>query len=228
MKRIILVGGGKLVYFLTRLFVSKGYAVTIVNDTREEAGELARQARATVVFGDGSDPGVLQEAEASTAAVVLAVTPHDQANLMICQIASVRFQVPRVLALVNDPDNEEVFRALGVSAFSPTKIIASLIEQRTEFTEITNLIPVGEGKITVTEILLSEQSPVSGKPLREIELPENVYQFFSNFSQFIGKSIEEFLGAEVQRLVSPVLDSWPCEYSDREDLKNHYKLDAKL
>lgn len=173
MKRIILVGGGKLVYFLTRLFVSKGYAVTIINETKEEAGELARRARATVVFGDGSDPGVLQEAEASTAAVVLAVTPHDQANLMICQIASIRFQVPRVLALVNDPDNEELFRTLGVTAFSPTKIIASLIEQRTEFAEITNLIPVGEGKITVTEILLSEQSPVCGKPLREIELPEN-------------------------------------------------------
>jgi len=172
-KRIILVGGGKLVYFLTRLFVSKGYAVTIINNEREEAEELARQAKATVVCGDGSDPRVLQEAEASTAAVVLAVTPHDQANLLICQIASIRFLVPRVLALVNDPDNEELFRTLGVTAFSPTKIIANLIEQRTEFEEITNLIPIGEGKIIVTEILLSEHSPACGKPLREIELPEN-------------------------------------------------------
>jgi len=172
-KRIVIVGGGKLVYFLTRLFVSKGFAVTIINDNRGEAGELARQARATVVCGDGSDPRVLQEAEASTAAVVLAVTPHDQANLVICQIASKRFLVPRVLALVNNPDNEELFRTLGVAAFSPTRIIASLIEQRTEFEEITNLIPIGEGKITVTEILLSGKSPACGKPLREIELPEN-------------------------------------------------------
>jgi trk system potassium uptake protein len=173
MKRIILVGGGKLVYFLTRMFVSKGYAVTIITDDREEATQLARKVRATVVFGDGSDPRVQEEAEASSAEVLLAVTPRDHANLVICQIASIRLKVPRVLALASDPDNEALFSRLGVTAFSPTKIIASLIEQRTEFTEIANLIPVGEGKITVTEILLSDQSPVAGKPLREIELPEN-------------------------------------------------------
>jgi hypothetical protein len=63
-------------------------------------------------------------------------------------------------------------------------------------------------------------------PKVTIEPPENVYRFFSNFSQFIGESIEKFLASEVQRLVGPVLDSWPSEYSDREDLKTHYKLDV--
>ncbi len=173
MKTIILVGGGKLVYFLTRLFISKGYAVTIITGDREESVSMARRGRATVVLGDGSDPRVLEEAEASRADALLAITPHDHANLVICQIASLRFRVPRVLALANDPDNEELFGSLGVAAFSPTRIIASLIEQRTAFEEITNLVPVGEGKVTVTEILLAPSARVCGKPLRDLPLPGN-------------------------------------------------------
>lgn len=173
MKTIVLIGGGKLVYFLTRMFISKGYAVTIINNDREESTLLARRVRATVVFGDGSDPRVLGDAEASSADILLAVTPYDHTNLVICQIASLRFQVPRVLALVSDPNNEELFGRLGVTAFSPTKIIASLIEQRAEFEEITNLIPVGESKIMVTEILLSETAKACGKPLRDLSLPES-------------------------------------------------------
>jgi trk system potassium uptake protein TrkA len=172
-KTIVLIGGGKLVYFLTRMFISKGYAVTIINNDREESTLLARRVRATVVFGDGSDPRVLGDAEASSADILLAVTPYDHTNLVICQIASLRFQVPRVLALVSDPNNEELFGRLGVTAFSPTKIIASLIEQRAEFEEITNLIPVGESKIMVTEILLSETAKACGKPLRDLSLPES-------------------------------------------------------
>lgn len=61
--------------------------------------------------------------------VVLAITPNDQDNLVICQLAAIQFGVPRVLALANDPDNAAVFEKLGVSAFSTTQIVGSLIEQ---------------------------------------------------------------------------------------------------
>jgi trk system potassium uptake protein TrkA len=105
---------------------------------------------------------------------VLSVTPNDQDNLVICQLADIRFHVPRTLALVNDPDNEEVFRQLGITAaFSTTRILSNLIEQRASFEDIINLIPVGEGKVNVTEVVLGESSPVVGRPLIDIALPEN-------------------------------------------------------
>ena len=79
------------------------------------------------------------------------MTPNDEDNLVICEIATRWFHVPRTLALVNDPDNEEVFKELSdTTAFSTTHILANLIEQRAGFEEITNLLPVGEGKINVT------------------------------------------------------------------------------
>ena len=170
---IVIVGGGKTVYHLSRTFISKGYKVTIVNRDQEECIMLARRLKATVVYGDGSDQALLEEAGGNTADVVLAVTPNDQDNLVICQLAGLRFGVPRTLALVNDPENEMVFRELGIAAVSTTRILSKLIEQRAGFEEIINLIPIDEGKVNLTEVVLRENAPVIGRSLQEIKLPEN-------------------------------------------------------
>ena len=76
-------------------------------------------------------------------------------------------------ALANEPDNAEVFEKLGVSGFSTTRIVGSMIEQRASLEQIINLLSVGEGRVNVTEIVLDDDSPVAGKLLRDIDLPEN-------------------------------------------------------
>ncbi|MCU0613727.1 MAG: TrkA family potassium uptake protein [Desulfobacterales bacterium] len=171
--KVLIVGGGSTLYFLSRNFTSKGYEVVIINRNEKECVQLARQLSATVVCGDGSDAGILKEAGAMGADAVLAITPNDQDNLVICQLASLKFGVPRSVALANDPDNAEVFEKLGVSAFSTTHIVSSLIEQRASLEQITNMLPVGEGRVNVTEILIDANSPVTGKLMKEIDLPEN-------------------------------------------------------
>ena len=171
--KVLIVGGGKTLYFLCRNFTAKGYEVVIINRNREECVRLARQLAAMVVCGDGSDPGILKEAGAMGADALLAITPNDQDNLIICQLASLQFGVPRAVALANDPENAEVFQHLGVSAFSTTHIIGSLIEQRASLEQITNCLPVAEGRVNVTEIILDNGSPVRGQALKDIQLPEN-------------------------------------------------------
>ncbi len=173
--RVILLGGGETVetiYFLARLFVRRGYDVTIVNPYAAEAEMLARRVKATVLLGDGSDPNILEEAGARQADLVLSLTPQDPDNLVACQVAQKLYGVPRTLALVNDPENEQVFRQLGITeVFSSTKVIGSLIEGRTVFDEITHLFPADEGRLYVTEVVLDESAPVIGKALQELDLP---------------------------------------------------------
>ncbi|MFN2220167.1 MAG: potassium channel family protein [Anaerolineae bacterium] len=173
--RVILLGGGETVetiYFLARLFVRRGYDVTIVDPNPAEAQTLSRRVKATVLVGDGSDPVVLEEAGARQADLVLSLTPQDPDNLVACQVAQKLYGVPRTLALVNDPENEEVFCKLGITeVFSSTKVIGSLIEGRTVFDEITHLFPADEGRRYVTEIVLDGDAPVIGQTLTEIQLP---------------------------------------------------------
>lgn len=171
--RIILIGGGKIVYFLARQFIGEGYHVTIINRDPQDARELAQRTRATVVLGEGSSPERLDEAGAMRADVVLALTEHDQDNLIACQLAKRLYGVRRTLALVNDPDNEELFQKLGVGvAFSATRVIASLIEQQTNFDDITRLMPIANGRVNVTDLHLHPSAPSIGKTLQEIPLSE--------------------------------------------------------
>jgi trk system potassium uptake protein TrkA len=175
--RVILIGGGETIetiYFLARLFARRNYRVTIVNPYPAEAQVLSRRVKATVIVGDGSDPAVLEEAGARRADVVLSLTPYDPDNLVACQVAHKVYGVPRTMALVNDPDNEEVFHKLGITlVFSATRVIGSLIEGQTVFDEITHLFPAAEGRLHVTEVVLDEDDPAVGKTLQELALPED-------------------------------------------------------
>ena len=102
------------------------------------------------------------------------MTPYDPDNLVICQVGQKLYGVPRTLALVNDPENEEVFRRLGISqVFSATQVIGTLIRGQTTFEEVTRAIPVAEGQIQVTEIVLNEGSPATGAVLANLELPDD-------------------------------------------------------
>ena len=170
--KIILIGGSKLAYFLAKQFASKNYYTTIINADLEEAKTLSRTLKATVIHGQGSDPVTLGEAGALQADVVLSLTTHDEDNLIACQIAQKEYGVPRTIALVNDPENQQIFEKLGITvAFSATQIIASLIEQQTASGEIQNLLPIAEGKVNVTEIALEQDNPVVGKTIDEVQLP---------------------------------------------------------
>lgn len=173
--RVILIGEDKLTYFLGRQFASKGYFLTIITPDKARATDLSRRLKATVISGDGSAPGVLKEAGAYQADVILALTDKDQDNLIACQVAQDRFGVPKTVALVNDPDNKEIFEELGVDVvFSATEILGSMIDQRTATTDLRNLVPVTDSGVTISEVVLEEQSPAVGKAIKDLELSGSV------------------------------------------------------
>ncbi len=78
----------------------------------------------------------------------------------------------RTIALVNDPAHQQFFEQMGISvAFSATQILANLIEKRADFEDITNFFAVDGGQISVTEIILDEDSPAVEKTLQNLDLP---------------------------------------------------------
>jgi trk system potassium uptake protein TrkA len=172
--KAIIVGVGKQLYFMAREFVSKGHSVVVICRDAHDAQWIVRRLKATVLHGDGSVPSVLEDAGAREAEIVIAATPYDPDNLVICQVAERRFGVPITLALASDPDNQEVFPKLGVkNVASLTQLVSKLIEHRTAAEEISNLAIMGEGSVNVTELMLPGESPVLGKPLASAGLPRD-------------------------------------------------------
>ncbi|MDX1600128.1 MAG: TrkA family potassium uptake protein [Anaerolineales bacterium] len=171
--KILLFGGGKTVYFLAREFSAKGHHTTVITKDPDEARRFAHQLNSVVVHGDGSSPMILEDAGVREVDVLLALTTADQDNLIACQVAQRMFGVSRTFALVNDPENEDVFHELGVTvAFSATHVVARMIEEQADIDEIINLFPVAGGRVQVTEVSLRSHAPSVGKTLLDLDLPQ--------------------------------------------------------
>lgn len=170
--RILVVAGERSAYFLSRRLAAAGHEVIVIHESESVCRSLARRLERPVIHGDATDPRVLEDAGAGSADAVMALTDVDARNLAVSQQARLRFQVPRALAVANDPDNEEVFRKLGAEiAFSPTRVLATVVEQRASFADITSLIPLADGRVHLTEVKLSPAAPVVGRRLKDAGLP---------------------------------------------------------
>jgi trk system potassium uptake protein TrkA len=104
--------------------------------------------------------------------VVVAVTGEDEDNMVVCQMAKAVWEVDRVLARVNDPDHEELFRKIGIDeTVSATSIIYSLLEQQISPDTLMPVGALGRGNFEVVEVELSTRSPVVDRRVRDLQLP---------------------------------------------------------
>jgi trk system potassium uptake protein TrkA len=128
---IIIVGGGKVGYYLARALLNAPHEVLIIERDARTAERIGEELGEGVVLrGSGDEASTLQRAGAKRADVVIAVTGDDEDNLIVCQVAKRRFNVPRTIARVNNPKNEYIFNRLGIDmTVSATNVILSLIEQ---------------------------------------------------------------------------------------------------
>ncbi len=128
--KIIIVGGGKVGTSLALLLLEKGYNVKVVEAAREKISRLQQDLPADVVaLGNGTDPVVLEAAGILGVDVVAATTGQDETNLVVTNLARFVFNVPRVVARVNNPKNAWMFTpVMGVDvAVNQADLMARLI-----------------------------------------------------------------------------------------------------
>jgi trk system potassium uptake protein TrkA len=171
---IIIVGAGKVGYFLAKRLCQNKHGVSIVEKDKTTCDEIAKELEVLVIRGDGCDPQILEQAGAARADVVAAVTGDDEDNLIICQLAKELFRVRRTVGRVNNPYNEHTFSELGVDVpMNSTEIIAKIIEEEVSFSDFVSLLSFKRGKLAIVRVDLPENSPVIDKQVKDVQWPEN-------------------------------------------------------
>ncbi len=169
---IIIVGAGKVGYFLAKRLLTNKHTVAVIDKDRLVCEEVAREGNLLVINGDGCDPKYLEEAGASRADVVASVTGGDEDNLVVCQLAKEKFKVARTVGRINDPTNEHVFAQLGIDIpVDATVILAKIIEEEVSFADFVNLMSFKRGKLAIVRVDLPSDSPIINKQLQELQLP---------------------------------------------------------
>jgi trk system potassium uptake protein TrkA len=175
---VLVVGGGKVGYYLTKELIESGHEVVLMEKDRMRAATIVDELGSIVVAQDGCEGKYLRQAGANRADIVAAVTGDDEDNLVICQMAKHHFDVPRTIARVNNPKNEAIFRHLGVDELiSPTRMILGSIEQDIPVHELLHLAALGEGELELIEAHLQMGSPAIGRAPRDLAIPEGCSLF---------------------------------------------------
>ncbi len=173
--KIVVNGGGKVGSFLAAAMVQNDHQVTLIERRREVSQKVALEVPgALIILGDGCDVRFQEDAGVADAQVFVSVTGDDDDNLVACQIAQGVFSVPRAIARVNNPKNEEIFTTLGIEAVSSTTIISRLIEEEISIGDIVTLQTLKKGQLALVEVDLPAAGGASvGTKIKELDLPED-------------------------------------------------------
>ena len=171
---IIVVGAGKVGYYLTKLLLSQGHEVMLIENDKNKVASMADELGDSIIQGDGSAVETLTEAGANRADAIVAVTGHDEDNLIICQLAKMMFFVARTIARVNNPVNEETFSSLGIDVtVNATRLINAIIqEQVTAHDMLIPLLTMRGGDLEIVQTSISHASPVVNRQIKDFVLPK--------------------------------------------------------
>jgi trk system potassium uptake protein TrkA len=171
---VIVVGGGKMGYNLTRLLIKEGHEVLLVEKDRARYSELDPELGEHIYMGDAAESETLKTIGTNRANVMVAVTGDDATNLVICQMAKIMYMIPRTIARISNPRNEDIFSTLGVDAVvNTTKIVNSLIEKEVDSGMLVPVLEMKGGKVEVLETEVDSDSKLINKQIKDIKLPED-------------------------------------------------------
>ncbi len=170
---IVVVGGGRVGYYLTITLLEEGHEVLIVEKNTTISDGIVAELGSVCVHGDGCEASTLAEVGTGRADMFVAVTGDDEDNLVACQVAKHKFNVSRTIARVRNPQNEAIFKKLGVDVtISSTNIIIEAIEREVPTHPLTHLLALKEEGPGLVEVRVPPESTSIGKPVKELPIPE--------------------------------------------------------
>lgn len=174
-KDVLIVGGGKIGYYLAKEFERRGVNVKIVEQNLGRCRELAEGlSTALVLHGDGTDLSLLKAENVEEMDAFLAVTGFDEENLLVSLLAK-QLGAKKVIAKVSRPNYTSVLETIGIDcAVSPRLITASDILRIVRGGKIVSISLLIGGRAEVVEIIPQEGTPILDRPLKEVGIPKGV------------------------------------------------------
>ena len=170
---IIVVGGGRVGYYLTKALLDEGHEVLVVEKNADICETISDELGSVCFRGDGCEVATLEEIGTGRADMLIAITGDDEDNLVACQVAKHKFDVPRTIARIRNPKNETLFKKLGIDVtISSTNVILEHIEEEVPTHPLTHLLEIRDKGLEIVEIKISPDSTTVGKSVRELSLPQ--------------------------------------------------------
>ena len=170
--RVVVAGAGSVGRSIAGELLHNGHQVLLI-DKEPRAVRTSSVPEAEWLQADACELASLSEAGLERTDVVVAATGDDKANLVLSLLAKTEFGVPRTVARVNNPKNEWMFdEAWGVDvAVSTPRLMTALVEEAVAIGDLVRIFTFQQGKATMVELTLPEDSPLAGTPVGGVAWP---------------------------------------------------------
>ena len=169
---IVVIGGGRGGYYLAKALLQEKHEVLVVEKLANICEAINEELGSISLRGDGCEAATLAEAGVARAGMLIAVTGEDEDNLVSCQVAKHKFNVPRTIARIRNPRNAALFKMLGIDVtISSTDVILEHIEQEVPTHPLTHLLTVEESGQELVEVRIPAGANTVGKAVRELSIP---------------------------------------------------------
>jgi trk system potassium uptake protein TrkA len=171
---VLIVGAGKVGLNTARSLTHMGHEVIVVEQRRMRYNLLLPELEEKLLFGDGTEIYVLEKAGIARADMVVAVTGDDEDNVIISEMARLKYNVPKVVARVNNPRNQVTFDLLGVDAtVCAATMLISMIQHELPVHKYVPMLKFKREGVELVELQVSEESPFANRTISDIQLPES-------------------------------------------------------
>jgi trk system potassium uptake protein TrkA len=180
-KNVMIIGGGRVSYYLARLLCESGMSVKILEHDKARCIELAKMLpKATIINADGTNQELLSEQGLGSADACIALTGVDEDNTIISLYATL-CGVFKVITKINKPQLRSMAESVGLeSIVSPKQITAETItsyvraQREDSKSQLRTLYKLVDGSVEAMEFIAQAESRVVGKTLAELKLKSNL------------------------------------------------------
>ena len=180
LKRIMIIGGNKLGYYLADELSSKKFSVKLIESDKEVAEELAESLPGvTIIHGNGTQHDLLLEEGIEAMDAFVALTDVDEENIIVSMFAN-KMKVKKAITQIKSDDLYDMLEELGIkNNVSPKDIIANRIISyaraiaNTRGSNVLTLHRLVGGRVEALEFAAKTQEKFLDIPLKELKLKEN-------------------------------------------------------
>lgn len=170
---IVIIGGGRLGYNLLKALLNEGHEVLVLEKDPLICKAITDEIGSVCFRGDGCEASTLAEVGTGRADMLVAVTGDDEDNLVACQVAKHKHNVPRTIARIRNPQNANLFKILGVDVtVSTTDLVLEYIEREVPTHPLTHLLTLDQHHLVMVDVKISPESTSIGKSVKDLSLPK--------------------------------------------------------
>lgn len=171
--KIVIAGGTHEAEYIVHMFHKRGNKLVVINPSRDEANLLLERESVRVYVGDPWKGHVIEEADAADADLFISLCDRDTDNYVTCQTAKRCFGAKRCICVVNNPNNVELYKRLGIdSVVSSTYLLGNSVQNESSVEDIIRSVAIDNNQVVMIEMKVLPKFKIAEKKIMDLDFPK--------------------------------------------------------